>query len=152
MTTPTDRQLEWLKAVMYSYMSDKGHTRVEVDQAIVEVIGSDDLALFGQYFGRFEVLANDNIMILDPRSNMKKAIKITAENINRLRGEYLLDESELDQEFEASIGFWLIADFGAKRPDGYVNQTLFDETFDVLPTPVLKNDYVAIVEKGTYVS
>jgi hypothetical protein len=98
---------------------------------------------------KVELLPNGGIFILDPRSNMKKAIKITKDNTEKLMKEYGLDESELDQEFGLSIGMWLIADFGAKRPEGYLSEAAFNEQFEFVPKEelTLKNDYWAIRDK-----
>lgn len=100
---------------------------------------------------KVELLPNGGIFILDKRSLMQKALKITEQNLNKIQLEYDLDPSEMDPEFGPVVGFWLIADFGAKKPESYIDAALFEELFDIVPKEelTLKNDYVAIVPKGS---
>lgn len=141
---------EWMAKAMHEAMLDKGYDTLRIDddlQAEFHGFNYDD---FREHFDKFEILPNGGIFILDPRSPMKKAIKITTENIERLSKEFDLDPSELDQEFGFSIGYWLIADFGAQRPEGYISEAVLNEQFDLVPATelTLRNDWVAIVDKG----
>lgn len=147
--------VEYYAKATKAWMKDRGHTRAMLDADSAEILfggDEDDLEIFGRYFPKSETLANGCLMILDERSNLKKAIKITEENKLQLSAQFDLTEDELDEEYGVNVGLWLVADFGASRPDGYLSEDKFQAAFDIVPEDDMKlqNGFVAIVDKGTY--
>lgn len=142
------RMSEWMAETMHQAMLEKGYDTLQIHDDLTDFqdFVYDD---FAAHFDRFEILPNGGIFLLDPRSNMKKAIKITEDNLDRLVGELNLDPSELDQDYGPTLGYWIIADFGAQRPEAYLTEEVFNETFDLVPAEelTLRNDWVPIVDK-----
>lgn len=71
---------------------------------------------------------------------MHKGILITKENTKALETQYGAE----DDEYEAYIGFWLIAPFGdGKAPLGFLSKTAMDLNYESTGEK-LKNDYVEL--------
>ena len=72
---------------------------------------------------------------------MAKAIQITEGNKSRIMMQYEIPDEELDQY----IGLYLIAEFGAPTPEGYITAERLESDF-YLPNgkPPLLNDFFEV--------
>jgi hypothetical protein len=58
-----------------------------------------------------------------------KAIKITNDNVKRLEGEF---ENLDDYELTPHVGYWMIVQFGSQAIDGFLSDTMFNTSLDVI--------------------
>lgn len=72
-----------------------------------------------------------------------KGIRITNENVKRLEQDYGMDDDDL----KPNIGFWMIVQFGSTAIDGFLSDSSFLQTFDVLEP--LENRWFDISLKET---